>query len=151
MRFFAIKAIDGATVYINVEKISMICSSKGSAQAKVNENVGKIFGLASEKMESIPAEEAWDKAIYETSNNLLEKDKEILKELGKLLGQTDIEGQISQIKLVSDFLDMQIEEANMEKLKNEKLYRTLRNGSRTCYCNCISIVNKNKRKVQNGY
>ena len=120
-------------------------------ESKVNENVGKIFGLASEKMESMPAEEAWNEAIYETSNNLLEKDKEILKELGKLLGQTDIEGQISQIKLVSDFLDMQIEEANMEKLKNEKLYRTLRNGSRTCYCNCISIVNKNKRKVQNGY
>ena len=43
MRFFSIKAIDGATVYINVEKISMICSSKGSAQAKVNENVATIY------------------------------------------------------------------------------------------------------------
>lgn len=120
-------------------------------ESKVNECVGKIFGLASEKMESVQADEAWNEAIYETSNNLIEKDKEILKELGKLLGQTDVEGQISQIKLVSDFLDMQIQEANMEKQKNEKLYRTLRNVRRACNCNCISLRNKGKRKVQNGY
>jgi stage III sporulation protein AB len=72
---------------------------------------------------------------------LTQKDKDILKDLGKLLGQTDIDGQISQIKLVSNFLDIQIEEANKEKMKNQKLYRTLRNGGRSCYSYNISLKN----------
>ena len=86
-------------------------------EMKFSENIGKIFGLASEKMEVITPEKAWEEAINESSTNLTQKDKEILKDLGKLLGQTDIEGQISQIKLVSNFLDIQIEEANKEKMK----------------------------------
>lgn len=125
-------------------------------ESKVTENVGEIFELAAEKMETASVEAAWEESVYSASTNLLPKDKEILKDLGKLLGQTDIEGQISQIKLVIDFLNIQIEEANIEKMKNEKLYRTLRNGSRTCYCNCISLESYGKkkllkRKVQNGY
>ena len=62
---------------------------------------------------------------YNSNTNLLPKDKEVLNGLGKLLGQTDIEGQINQIKLVDDFLNIQIQEANEAKNKNEKLYRTL--------------------------
>lgn len=108
-------------------------------EMKFSENIGKIFGLASEKMEVITPEKAWEEAINESSTNLTQKDKEILKDLGKLLGQTDIEGQISQIKLVSNFLDIQIEEANKEKMKNQKLYRTLRNGSRSCHSYNISL------------
>ena len=108
-------------------------------ETKHIKNIGKIFGLAAEKMELSSTEKAWNEAVDETTNNLTKKDKEILKDLGKLLGQTDIEGQISQIKLVSDFFEIQIGEANSEKLKNQKLYRTLRNDSRTCYCNYISL------------
>lgn len=108
-------------------------------EMKYVENIGKIFGLASEKMEVITPEKAWEEAINESSTNLTQKDKDILKDLGKLLGQTDVEGQISQIKLVSNFLDIQIEEANKEKMKNQKLYRTLRNGGRSCYSYNISL------------
>ena len=108
-------------------------------EMKFSENIGKIFGLASEKMEVVTPEKAWEEAINELSTNLTQKDKDILKDLGKLLGQTDIEGQISQIKLVSNFLDIQIEEANKEKMKNQKLYRTLRNGGGSCYSYNISL------------
>lgn len=108
-------------------------------EMKYVENIGKIFGLASEKMEVVTPEKAWEEAINESSTNLTQKDKDILKDLGKLLGQTDVEGQISQIKLVSNFLDIQIEEANKEKMKNQKLYRTLRNGSGSCYSYNISL------------
>ena len=73
----------------------------------------------------MPAEKAWNESIYNSNTNLLPKDKEVLNGLGKLLGQTDIEGQINQIKLVDDFLNIQIQEANEAKNKNEKLYRTL--------------------------
>lgn len=36
-----------------------------------------------------------------------------------------MEGQISEIELVSHFLDTQIEKAEKERTKNEKLYKTL--------------------------
>ena len=106
---------------------------------KFSESISKIFGIAAEKMENMPASEAWEEGIKLSSTNLTSKDKDILKDLGKLLGQTDVEGQISQIKLISDFLDLQISEANIERQKNQKLYRTLRHGSRTGYCNYISV------------
>ena len=116
-------------------------------ETKYMKNIGKIFGVASEKMESSSVEKAWNDAIDETTNNLTKKDKEILKDLGKLLGKTDVEGQISQIKLVLDFLEIQIGEANSEKLKNQKLYRTLRNDSRARYCNYISLKSKEREEI----
>ena len=40
-------------------------------------------------------------------------------------GKTDISGQISEIDLTNTFLDMQIEKAENEKRKNQKMYKTL--------------------------
>lgn len=68
---------------------------------------------------------AWNKTIEESSFEFTNEDKEVLKLLGKMLGKTDKTGQISQIDLVDNFLDKQILEAEEEKNKNEKLYRTL--------------------------
>ena len=45
--------------------------------------------------------------------------------MGKMLGQSDIDGQISQIEVTEEFLNRQIEEAEKEKTKNEKLYQKL--------------------------
>ena len=42
-----------------------------------------------------------------------------------MLGKTDIEGQLNQVELTTNFLDEQIKLAEKEKIKNEKLYRTL--------------------------
>ena len=42
--------------------------------------------------------------------------------LSKLLGQTDVNGQISQIEITENFLETQIKQAQEEKQKNEKLY-----------------------------
>ena len=41
------------------------------------------------------------------------------------MGQTDVEGQVSEIEVTQKFLDMQIEEAEEEKKKNQKMYKTL--------------------------
>lgn len=92
---------------------------------KMEEDIGEIFKKASKKMTNISAGKAWTEAITETESNMNEEDKTILKGLGKLLGKTDVEGQISEIKLVSNFLDTQIEMAEKEKGKNEKMYKTL--------------------------
>jgi stage III sporulation protein AB len=88
-------------------------------------NVRKIFKNAKEKMNSESANVAWEKSIEESSNNLKEEDKNILKTLSKLLGQTDVEGQVSQIEITDKFLETQIKEAVEEKQKNEKLYTRL--------------------------
>ena len=91
----------------------------------VNKNVGNIFTLAKEKMKDETASEAWELAVEKTECNLKKEDKKIIKTLSKLLGQTDVEGQISQIEITEEFLEGQIKEAEEERRKNEKLYTRL--------------------------
>ncbi|MBO5349523.1 MAG: stage III sporulation protein AB [Clostridia bacterium] len=92
---------------------------------KIKGDVGKLFFDASRQMQLDFAGEAWEKCINNSNLALLEDDKESLKSLGKLLGNTDIEGQISQLRLVNTFLDSQIEEATESRNKNEKMYKKL--------------------------
>lgn len=106
---------------------------------KLNQNVGQIFKNSSNKMLNKSADVAWCESIDESNTNMNKEDKEVLKGLSKLLGKTDVNGQISEIELVSNFLDTQIDNAQKEKEKNEKMYKTLRNGSWTCYCYCSGL------------
>ena len=76
-------------------------------------------------MKEKSAGEAWEETVDAIETSLTEEDKGIIKNLGRMLGKTDLEGQVSEIKLVQDFLNTQIEVAEKEKQKNEKLYRTL--------------------------
>lgn len=92
---------------------------------KINSNMGEIFKIASKKMEEEAAGIAWKEAIEENNTNLNKEDKDILKNLGNLLGKVDIDGQIKEIELVNNFIDNQIEKAEQEKRKNEKMYKTL--------------------------
>lgn len=57
--------------------------------------------------------------------NLKKEDIEILKELGVSLGQTDVEGQLKNIRLVSAAIKKQLDSATEEKDKNFKLYRNM--------------------------
>ena len=90
-----------------------------------NKNIGNIFILAKEEMKENSASKAWEIAVEKTECNLKKEDKKILKTLSKLLGQTDVEGQISQIEITEEFLEGQLKEAEEEKRKNEKLYTRL--------------------------
>lgn len=90
-----------------------------------NENISRIFTLAKEKMQKESASSAWEKSIDEVVCNMKDEDKRILKTLSKLLGQTDTEGQISQIDITESFLESQIKEAIILRQKNEKLYTRL--------------------------
>ncbi len=92
---------------------------------KIGGNIGNIFSLSATIMKETSAGEAWEKALEEVKHNLSKEDIIVLKNLSKLLGQTDIEGQISQIEVVNQFLTTQLENANEERRKNEKMYRTL--------------------------
>ena len=86
---------------------------------------GKIFKLASINMKLLTAGEAWNMAIDTDMLSINEEDRSILKNLSKLLGQTDIDGQICQIDLTNSFLDEQIKKAENDRAKSEKLYRTM--------------------------
>lgn len=91
----------------------------------IDGNIGKIFSLSASLMKEKSAGEAWEKAVYLTQSFLNAEDKAIIKNLGRTLGQTDLEGQVSEIEIVQDFLNSQIELAEKEKEKNDKLYKTL--------------------------
>lgn len=86
-------------------------------------NKNNIFLMTMQKDESIY--EAWSKSIDEDINNLTKEDKEIIKMLGKLLGKTDIKGQVNEIVLTQGLIEKQIEKAEQEKNKNVKLYKTM--------------------------
>ena len=68
--------------------------------------------------------ENWDLSV-ELEENFSSEDKEVAKNLGKLLGKLDKSGQLNEINLVDEFLDRQIENSYEIKQKNEKLYRVL--------------------------
>lgn len=90
-----------------------------------NKNISKIFKLANEKMKDKTAEISWIEAVDETNTNLKPDDKHVISMLSKLLGQTDVDGQVSQIEITQNFLENQIKEAQEEKQKNQKLYNKL--------------------------
>ena len=91
----------------------------------IAEPIGKIFRISAENMKEKSAGEAWEEAVEKIETSLSQEDKSIIKGLGRMLGKTDLDGQISEIKLIQNFLNTQIELAEKEKQKNEKLYKTL--------------------------
>ncbi len=90
-----------------------------------HDNIGKIFESISNNMKDIDLKEAWEKEIKESDNSLSKEDIEILLSIGKVLGTTDVEGQVNQIILAEELIENKIKEAEIEKAKNAKLYRVL--------------------------
>ena len=66
----------------------------------------------------------WNLAV-DSQNNFNNEDKEVAKNLGKMLGRLDKSGQLNEINLVDSFIDKQIENAFEVMKKNEKLYKVL--------------------------
>lgn len=88
-------------------------------------SIGNIFKSASDNMQIMSAGEAWEKAIDESETKLNKGDEDTIKGLAKMLGQMDLDGQVNEIRLTMKFLENKIEDAQMERKKNEKLYKTL--------------------------
>ena len=91
----------------------------------LNSSISKIFESANDNMKNVSAGQAWEEAIFSSQNYLCNEDKKVLQMMSKMLGEADAQGQISQIEVTEEFLDRQIQEAEKEKYKNEKLYRKL--------------------------
>ena len=91
----------------------------------IDSNISSVFKIASDKMNACAAGEAWELALKMDELNIDEEDRNILRKLGKLLGKTDMQGQVNQIEMTSEFLDKQIRKAENQKDKSEKMYRIL--------------------------
>lgn len=67
---------------------------------------------------------SWKEAVR-CENDFTKEDIEIIETIGKLLGKTDLEGQVSEINLGLNLVEKQIEIAENERNKNVKLYKTM--------------------------
>ncbi len=79
------------------------------------------------KNEGLNASKAWESAVRENikRTSLRKEDEEVLVSFGKMLGASDLEGQIKNIRLTLSQLKMQEDKAEESKKKNESMYRSL--------------------------
>lgn len=73
------------------------------------------------------ASEAWEQAVKQCirTTALNREDEEIMLSFGKLLGNTDIEGQVKNIRLTLGQLELQESKAEESRKRNENMYRSL--------------------------
>ena len=76
---------------------------------------------------NLTASMAWELAIINNIKKtaLNKEDGEILISFGKMLGTSDIEGQIKSINLLLEQLKLQEKKAEQKKQKNSSMYRNL--------------------------
>lgn len=118
-------AIFATKIKLTYEPIPQIFEELGNKKNTNAPNITNLFKIANKKMEELPAGEAWLEALEIGNTNLKKEDIEIVQGLGSLLGKVDLEGQINEIQLVDNFLNAQIEKAEEEKKKSEKMYKIL--------------------------
>jgi stage III sporulation protein AB len=89
-----------------------------------------LFKLAAEKLSQkscFSASEAWEAAVKEGRKHtaLNHEDESILLIFGRMLGSSDLEGQLKNIELAKTQLKMQEQKAEDNRKKNEKMYKGL--------------------------
>ena len=90
-------------------------------------NLKNIFLKCSLTLKNMKLEDSWKEAIKQERAflNLKNEDVEILNTLGSTLGKSDIDGQMNEINEFKERLNNQIKQAEEEKKKNSKMYKTL--------------------------
>jgi stage III sporulation protein AB len=91
---------------------------------------GIFFGRTVEILKqgnAVNASEAWEMAVRQCirTTALNREDEEILLSFGKMLGNTDTEGQIKNIRLTLEQLALQEDKAEESRKKNGNMYRNL--------------------------
>ncbi len=75
----------------------------------------------------VNASQAWETAVRQNirKTSLNREDEEVLVSFGKMLGSSDLEGQLKNIRLTLGQLKMQEEKAEESRSRNENMYRSL--------------------------
>ena len=89
----------------------------------VYENKENIFFNSIKDIKNLS--KSWNNSTIEIKNGLNNEDKEIIKMFGKMLGKTDVKGQVNEIDLCISLIERQLKKAETEKEKNTKLYKTM--------------------------
>lgn len=97
------------------------------SQIEDNPNISIVFFKIGEKLKNKKIGQSIDEAFKEEKKNISLKEKDVLvfKNIANMLGKTDVEGQMNEIKQVEILLSKQIEEAELEEKKNCKMYKSL--------------------------
>ncbi len=76
---------------------------------------------------SVSASQAWENAVKENikKTSLNKEDEDVLLTFGKMLGSSDLEGQIKNIRFTLEQLRLQERKAEESRSKNENMYRSL--------------------------
>ncbi|NLV37140.1 MAG: stage III sporulation protein AB [Clostridiaceae bacterium] len=79
------------------------------------------------KNKAISASEGWSQAVEQCicRTALNKEDEEILMAFGRMLGSTDLDGQIKNIRLTIGQLRLQEDKAEESRRKNENMYKSL--------------------------
>ncbi|MDC0759995.1 stage III sporulation protein SpoIIIAB [Brevibacillus sp. AG] len=97
---------------------------------RVSEEVGKVFLLAAEFLQTEQAHSA-EEALQQAMNRLWaqtalrRQEREVLESLGQVLGSSDREDQQKHLRLAVTHLRGLEEEARAEQEKYEKMYKSL--------------------------
>lgn len=105
------------------DAFNRICNSSNSEVAIIFKET--TFNL--NKDSGCGGAEAWNKAVMKNIKKtaLNKEDEEILISFGKMLGNSDLEGQIKNIKLTLCQIKLQEQKAEEYKKKNEAMYKAL--------------------------
>lgn len=112
-------------------EISFYSNILEDAFSKISNNtskrITKILNDMSTNLRTKPSNIAWEMAIKENYQNtyLAKEDIEIILSLSNLLGMSDVDGQISNIKNIIGRLKKQEIKAYEVRQKNETLYKNL--------------------------
>ena len=97
----------------------------GEISENSSKNISNLFFKAKEKMKFESTDIAWEEAVEELKSNLKTEDKQTIKTLSKLLGSTDTDGQISQIEVTENQINVYMKIQGADFLKARKLDREL--------------------------
>lgn len=123
-----LKAFKSALVMLKTKiryTYAPICEIFTDISKSLKGNVSNLFENACIQIEEKGATDGFCVALEMTNLNVTKEDRQVMETLSKLLGKTDVEGQINEIELVQSFLETQIEKAEVQREKNAKLYKTL--------------------------
>ncbi len=114
-------------------ELSFMSSPLPEAFRKVAQTGGitaKIFSSAAELLEKsagLSASAAWETAVRKIRNEtaFTDEDLGIIISFGHMLGSSDLEGQIRNIRLTQNRLEMQEKKAEESRRKNESMVKNL--------------------------
>jgi len=108
---------------ILTEAFDQTCSLSSSVVAIFFEQASEIL----KNNRNMNAAAAWEQSVKQNigKTSLNREDEKILAAFGKMLGSSDLEGQIRNIRLTISHLAAQEEKAEQLRKKNEGMYRNL--------------------------